>query len=110
MARRQRPELTAPLHPGTTLLIGSVNKPGPTKPGVHQTRDTSAPPVVAHAVDEVPSQVSRTSQLRMSEYPSQNTSGADVICGMSLSETVTVPTVPGTVIVSLGTVTVLPAQ
>jgi hypothetical protein len=46
----------------------------------------------------------------MSEYPSQNTSGADVICGMSLSETVTVPTVPGTVIVSVGTVTVLPAQ
>jgi hypothetical protein len=96
MARRQRPELTAQLHPGTTLLIGSENKPGHTRRGVHQTRDTSAPAVVAHAVDEVTSQVSRTSQLRMSEYPSQNTSVAGVICGMSLSETVTVPTVPDT--------------
>jgi hypothetical protein len=73
-------------------------------------RVSLAPPVVAHAVDEVPSQVSRTSQLRMSEYPSENTSVADVICGMSLSEIVTVSTVPDTVIVSLGTVTVPPAQ
>jgi hypothetical protein len=32
----------------------------------------------------------------MSEYPSQNTSVADVICGMPLSETVTVSTVPDT--------------
>jgi hypothetical protein len=73
-------------------------------------RVSLAPPVVAHAVDEVTSQVSRTSQLRMSEYPSENTSVADVICGMSLSEIVTVSTVPDTVIVSLGTVTVPPAQ
>jgi hypothetical protein len=44
MARRQRHELTAQVHPGTTLTSRSENKPGHTERGAHQPRDTSQIP------------------------------------------------------------------